>query len=144
MTKQEFLALEIYRAGSITDDHTNSAYRHYEGYANDLKKFRDMMVNGEEPMDPDIGNFYEYGLSLTTSRVGDINTAVAEYLGDPDEICAWYEMCWGGPQAYFIITKHDVIFCYLDWFIGLGYDVTGDDRVNWLIDYFDELGYLGE
>jgi hypothetical protein len=73
-----------------------------------------------------IGSFYDYGLSFSFNEATDDNDGYFCYLlstgGGHDEV-RFYE---GGRIEY----------VYLDWFCGVGFDVTNEDWAQFLEDFF--------
>lgn len=79
---------------------------------------------------------HEYGLSF-------------DYCGldpdgdDTDEDYFRYQFCWGGPSSELrIYADGTMVFAFLDWFVGVGFDVTGDDVFKAVADDYKGLGML--
>jgi hypothetical protein len=76
----------------------------------------------------DIGSFYEYGLSFD--------------FVDADENSDGYyrfQICWGGPSSEVRFYPDGTIEAvYLDWFIGVGFDVTNKAEFQWLESTFKD------
>lgn len=75
----------------------------------------------------DLPGFHEYGLSFDFVE-GD---------GD-DEPYFRYQLSWGGPSDEIRFYEDgNIHYVFLDWFTGVGFDVTDDESFNWLYDYFE-------
>ncbi len=74
------------------------------------------------------GSFYEYGLSFD--------------FVDADENSDGYyrfQICWGGPSSEVRIFKDGTIEAvYMDWFVGVGFNVDTWNSFNWLVQQFEE------
>lgn len=82
----------------------------------------------------EIGNFYDYGLSIDY-RLPEGRKA--GYLR--------YQLSWGGPsdEIRFYFTHgarqcHKIEYVFLDWGTGVGFDVTNEDWAQWLFDWFND------
>ena len=81
----------------------------------------------------------------------DINEALEErfsnyalcfdYVSDVKSPYWRYQIAWGGP-AYEVRFYHDhsIEFVYLDWFVGVGFDVTKSEVFQELKSRLDDLG----
>jgi len=56
-------------------------------------------------------------------------------------------LSYGGPseEVRFYFTPnakqaYKIEFVYLDWGVGVGFDVTNEDWAKWLFDWFNEVG----
>ena len=97
---------------------------------NDLTKF----MNDPEYSDPDIGNFYDYGLSIDYVAPGTFDNRRG-YLR--------YQFSWGGSSDEIrFYNQNRIEYVFLDWFVGVGFDITNTDVAQWLYEYFDEIGIL--
>jgi hypothetical protein len=77
----------------------------------------------------DLGPFYEYGLSFDYVELGTFD--------DQDEDYFRYQFSWGGPSEELRFYEDGtIIFVYLDWFSGVGFDVTGEDWAEWCREWF--------
>lgn len=79
-----------------------------------------------------IGSFYDYGLSFDF---------VGAEKGEPGFYR--YQFSWGGPSEELRIYEDGrIIFVYLDWFVGIGFDVSGEDWAEWVKDWFEGCGSI--
>jgi len=77
------------------------------------------------------GTFYEYPLSV-------------DFVEQDGKQAAYirYQISYGGPSDEIRIYPGDnrtIEYVFLDWFIGIGIDITGEDWAEWLADYYEEL-----
>lgn len=83
------------------------------------------MENDWDTYSDDYGDFNSYGLSFEFNEVTD----------SPD---FWsYLITWGGPSfeiRYF--ADGTVVAAYLDWFTGIGYDITDTDAARFIKEAF--------
>ena len=82
----------------------------------------------------DLGSFYDYGLSIDYQEPEGRKRG---YLR--------YQLSWGGPsdeiRFYFDGRVCDKIeYVFLDWFVGVGFDITDKKFACWLWDWFEECG----
>ncbi len=82
----------------------------------------------------DIGNFYDYGLCIDYQKPEGRKRG---YLR--------YQLSWGGPsdEIRFYFDGHNcdkIEYVFLDWFVGVGFDITEEFFAQWLWDWFDECG----
>lgn len=86
----------------------------------------------------DVGSFYDYGLCI-------------DYVVDDNdhENYLRYQLSWGGPadeiRFYFspgADSPYRIEYVFLDWFCGIGFDVTGEDWAQWLWDWFYGAGIV--
>lgn len=79
-----------------------------------------------------IGSFYDYGLSFDF---------VDAEKGEPGFYR--YQFSYGGPSEELRIYEDgNIVFVYLDWFSGIGFDVTGEDWAEWVRDWFEDVGSI--
>jgi len=85
------------------------------------------------------GSFYDYGLSVDYVAPGTFDKQKEGYLR--------YQISYGGPSEeirfYFTPNAREaykIEFVYLDWGVGVGFDVTNEDWARWLFDWFNESG----
>ena len=104
---------------------------HLESCADDFKKF--MTADQIEDVD-DLGSFYDYGLSA--------DYVAPETFEDQKEGYFRYQLSWGGPSEeirfYYSPGAHNpyqIEFVFLDWFSGVGFDVTDESWAIWRWDY---------
>ena len=83
----------------------------------------------------DLPEFFNYGLCFDFVEVGTFN--------DQNEGYYRYQLSWGGPSEE-IRFYHDgrIEFVFLDWFVGVGFDVTGEDWAEWLSEWFTDVGLI--
>ncbi len=75
----------------------------------------------------------EYGLG--------IDYVEPETFEDQDEGYIRYQFAWGGPQYELRFYDSGLVeFAYLDWFMGVGFDVTDDEVVKAVREYFEDIG----
>lgn len=101
----------------------------WEEYGTDLECYEDQ---NREP-DPDIvakfqdlGDFHEYGLSFDFVPANS----------DSDGFYR-FQICWGGPSEEVRFFQDRTEFVYLDWFCGVGFDVTRESGFVWVRDWFE-------
>ena len=108
--KQENLEGNIEEAGM----------RSLESTKEDIKQFALDELNGEEE-----SGFYDYGLSFDT--VEDEDTGEVDYHR--------FQLSWGGPSEEIRFYPNGKIeYVFLDWFCGVGFDITGEDWAQWIHD----------
>ncbi len=112
-----------YMKHGTDDDLPNEDYTN----ADDLEKSRFFY---------DYGSFFDYGLSVDYVMHED---------GEEGYLC--YQLSCGGPSEeirfYYSprATKpYRVEYVYLDWFCGIGFDVTGEEWVDWLTEFWEDCG----
>lgn len=74
------------------------------------------------------GDFYSYGLSF-------------DFVEADEDSDGYYRfsICWGGPSSEVrFFADGTIIAVYLDWFVGVGFDVSTLDSFNWLEDFFKD------
>ena len=127
----------------------------------DLRKLWELYCDGDEDGDEETGNLWEYGLSF--------DYVVPETFTDQDEGFWRYQISCGGPQEeirfYASLTPgkcadwcehctpydkpsphpmtahlYRAEFWFLDWFDGASRDVTNEDTVRDLWEWFNECG----
>lgn len=75
----------------------------------------------------DKGTFYDYGLCF------DFQAATED-----SEAYYRYQLSWGGPSDEIRFFEDGTIeYVFLDWYVGVGFDVTNDERFSWLLDWFE-------
>jgi len=73
----------------------------------------------------DLGDFHEYGLSF------DFVPADSDFEG-----FYRYQLSCGGPSTEIRFFENHTEFVYLDWFCGVGFDVTNESGFDWVRDWF--------
>lgn len=85
----------------------------------------------------DLGSFYEYGLCFDFC-----GPSYSESEGHASEYFR-YQLSWGGPSDEIRFYPSGMIeYVFLDWFVGVGFDVTKDVDFSWARDWFQECGSL--
>jgi|SRR5690606_6033649 len=82
----------------------------------------------------DAGPFSEYGLSFDFVEAGTFSDQPEGYYR--------YQFCYGGPSSELRIYEDRIEFVYLDWYTGIGWDVSGDEGAKWAADFFKEVGSI--
>jgi len=78
-------------------------------------------------------NFCEYGLSFDFMEA-DKNNHNGYYC---------YQISWGGPSEEIRFYKDGLIeFVYLDWFVGVGFNITEANWAIWLRNFLIETGTI--
>lgn len=90
-----------------------------------------------------LGKFNEYGLDLSPVLISAKDSN--EYYDDNDETDSIdedesyvrYQMSYGGPSDEIrLYADGTIIYVFLDWFCGIGFDVSDEDEFTWLMDEF--------
>jgi len=82
-----------------------------------------------------MGPFEDYGLCF-------------DYVGkytfkDQDEGYYRYQFSWGGPSDELRIYKNGCIeYVWMDWFVGVGFDVSLEDWAMWTVEHFEGMGLI--
>lgn len=77
--------------------------------------------------------FNEYGLSFNYVELDE----------DTEQDYFRYQLSWGGPSDEIRFYDNGAIeYVYMDWFCGVGFNVTNDDVFKQVKSYFEELGML--
>lgn len=114
-----------------TKDTANAGEEHLKSRSDDFKAFmkmRDLEKTAYDDDGNEIGNFYEYGLSFEFHEATDKMDGYYSYL-----------LSYGGPSEE--VRFHEdgnIEFVYLDWFVGVGFDVTNEPWAIWLKDWFTD------
>ena len=77
----------------------------------------------------DLSDFYNYGLSFDFCEADEENDGYYRF-----------QLSWGGPSDE-IRFYHDgsIEYVFLDWFVGVGFDVSYEDSMKWVCDWFKEV-----
>jgi len=76
----------------------------------------------------DRGSFYDYGLSFDFVEAGTFEDQPEGYYR--------YQFSYGGPSDEMRFHPDGTIeYVFMDWFCGVGFDVTGEEAAEWLKDY---------
>ena len=109
-----------------------------ETYEMDLESLLDDLINSslyDNLVEIIENEFSNYGLCFDYVEDG------SEY--NPDEPYFRYQIAWGGPSYEIRFYENGFIeFAYLDWYVGVGFDVSNDSVFSDLYEYFRELGLL--
>ena len=103
-----------------------------EGQKSLERRKEDFLHFMNETMSEDLGEFSDYGLSI--DPVINEETNKTDYLR--------FQLSWGGPSdelRYYPDGK--IEYAFLDWFCGVGFDVTSEDWAQWLIPILPWLTY---
>lgn len=85
----------------------------------------------------DLGDFWDYGLSF------DAVTEYDEDYGEETIKYYRYQLSWGGPsEEVRFYPDNRIEFVFLDWFCGVGFNVTYCPVFKFLRDHFNELEML--
>jgi hypothetical protein len=111
-----------------------------QGRIKDLQIVWDLYKQGDEDGDPDLGNFYDYGLCFDFVEDNEIDNQLGGYFR--------YQLSWGGPSDEFrFFTDEDFVpyhieYWYLNWFDGAKSNVFGEDKELMLeiFEFFKEIG----
>jgi hypothetical protein len=83
----------------------------------------------------DLGPFNEYGLCFDYVELGTFNDQEEDYFR--------YQFSWGGPSEELRFYEDGtIVFVYLDWFSGVGFDVTGEDWAESTREWFNGCDML--
>lgn len=78
------------------------------------------------------GPFYEYGLCF--------DYVEPDTFEDQTEGYYRFQLSWGGPSDEFrFYSDGSIEYVYLDWFTGIGWDVTGEDWAEFIRSMFEDL-----
>lgn len=83
----------------------------------------------------DLGPYNEYGISFGYVELGTFDDQEEDYFR--------YQFSWGGPSEELRLYKDGtIVFAYMDWFCGVGFDVTGEYWAEWVREDFEGMGML--
>jgi hypothetical protein len=112
------------------DETRQRAERHLLGRKNDFGVFMNDMDGNEET-----GSFYDYGLSFDYVELDTFDDQEEDYFR--------YQFSWGGPSDELRIYEDGtLVYVFLDWFEGIGFDVTGEEWAEWIKQTFEETCML--
>lgn len=114
-----------------------------EGYEHEGKTHRDLLDEGftrEEVREiekvlktfEEVGDFHEYGLSF----------GFVEADAETDGYYR-FQICWGGPSSeirFYPDGKIEAV--YMDWFVGVGFNVNNWDAFQWLKSWLEDVGSI--
>lgn len=110
-----------------------------DGYEHESKTRRELLEEGfdrhetKEILDiistfESIGSFYDYGLSF-------------DFVEADEDSDGYYrfQICWGGPSSEIRFFEDGTIEAvYMDWFVGVGFNVSTWEEFNWIENFFKE------
>ena len=97
---------------------TETGVAHWEGRKEDFAIFMENDEGNEET-----GPFYDYGLCF--DKV------------EPEEYYR-YQLSWGGPSDEIRFHQDGTVeYVYLDWFCGVGFNITNTETARFLQDWFE-------
>lgn len=80
----------------------------------------------------EISNFNNYGLGFGFVDAGTFNDQKEGYYR--------YQLSWGGPSDEIRFYQDGTVeYVFMDWFCGVGFDVTGEDWAEWLKGWFEDV-----
>ena len=88
------------------------------------------LLNAEDYETEDLGSLYDYGLGFYPVPYDDEGGAIKYYC---------YQISTGGPGTEVRFYPHRTEFVFLDWFCGVGFDVSDDEVFQQLREWFGEL-----
>ncbi len=111
-----------------------------DSYEHDGKTRRDLLEEGfdrhetKEILDilstfEEVGDFHNYGLCF-------------DFVDADEETDGYYrfQICWGGPSSEIRFFEDGTIEAvYMDWFVGVGFNVTTWDSFNFVENFFKEV-----
>jgi len=108
--------------------------KNLERYINDIDVYEEGYYDDEDSAN-DLPPFSEYGLCLDYVEPGTFEDEHRGY---------WrYQLAYGGPTVEFRFYKTHTEFVYLDWYSGVGWDVSDDETVQWLENEFSDFTEVG-
>lgn len=112
--------------GSELEDYEDMTRRQLIEEFGDREKVRD--VESKLETFAEIGDFHEYGLSFDFVEACEDHDAYYRF-----------QICWGGPSSEIRFHYNDTIEAvYMDWFVGVGFDVDHWDAFEWLQQWFKD------
>jgi len=89
------------------------------------------LLNAEDYETEELGSLYDYGLEFCPVPYNEDEGGAIEYYR--------YLLSYGGPSTEIRFYPHRTEFVFLDWFSGVGFDVSGDEVFQQLREWFGEL-----
>lgn len=82
-----------------------------------------------------MGSFEDYGLCFDY---------ISKYtFKDQEQGYYRYQFSWGGPSDELRIYENGCIeYVWMDWFVGVGFDVSSEDWAMWVVEHFESLGLI--
>lgn len=138
----------IYEAGRNSLINRSADLRYYMevGFNEDEDELRDYINNPHNSLSfgeirdlinqrNDLGNFFDYGLCFDYVELGTFNDQEEDYFR--------FQISWGGPSEEIRFYENGTIeYVYLDWFSGVGFDVTREDWADWLSNFYQGADML--
>jgi hypothetical protein len=97
-----------------------------ESVQNDIET----LLSAEDYETEDLGSLYEYGLEFCPVPYDEDKETIQYFC---------YQISTGGPGTEVRFYPHRTEFVFLDWFSGVGFDVSGDRVFQQLREWFGEL-----
>ncbi len=83
----------------------------------------------------DLPPFNEYGLGFDYVELGTFDDQNEDYFR--------FQLSYGGPSEEIRFYEDGtIVFVYLNWFAGVGFNVSGEDWATWLEDMFKSIDML--
>ena len=111
---------------------------HWESRRDDLETLFKLYWEDSEAYDDDLGNLYEYGLSF--------DYVTPETFTNQPQAYFRFQISWGGPSdeiRFYVnpdLSMYRAEYWFLDWFDGAEINVTREDVVRDLWNWFSECG----
>jgi len=118
----------------ITFLNDNTEHTITERGMNELKSVQndlETLLNAEDYETEELGSLYEYGLEFSPVPYNEDEGGAIKYYR--------YLLSYGGPSTEIRFYPHRTEFVYLDWFCGVGFDVSCDEVFQRLREWFGEL-----
>lgn len=152
--------MEITFINQNTDNNIQEIARDYfKGRINDFKFY---MENGwndydDENHNEDLPPLNEYGLCFDANHIEECKQCGSKDIDDwgGNEVCCCrcgepqsrvdyycYQLSYGGPSDEIRFYKDKIEYVYLDWFCGIGFDISNEDWAQWLKSDFSEFDIL--
>lgn len=117
-----------------------AARQHLNSRASDIKQFITSSRSDDDSIrDDSYQEFCEYGLAL--------DYVAPETFEDQNEGYIRFQISCGGPSEEIRLfyspsgrKPYRIEFVYMDWGVGVGFDVTGQEWAQWLAEQWGETG----
>ena len=125
---------ERYLNSRIEDFEFFMEYSHCEDIDELIEQLRTNGANFREARQTirqyyDAGLFADYGLGFDYVELGTFEDQEEDYFR--------FQLSWGGPSDEIRFYEDGTMeYIFLDWFVGVGFDVTGIDVFVWLAEWF--------
>ena len=106
------------------------------GQADNLEEFKENLRDGSYSFSEmkqalqkfgEIGSINDYGLCFDFVEPGTFDDQPKGYHR--------YQMSWGGPSDEIRFYSNRTEYVFMDWFVGVGFDVTNESWINYLKEY---------